>query len=231
MIYKKKSVAGYMWRQHGWAFALLALAGLGLGAIKISAYQTASQFAAHGVEVVGEVTHMTDYSTKSRPSFSVSYTFATASAPYNNGNQAVSKSFYQALTDGGPISVWYLPSDPASSVVDRGKLSAGFGPALALAAALILAGVIGGSFSISRARACVGMRETGDALAATVIEHVSEGKKKLKGHFQWRDSSGAVGRSQAAALADLPPIGSPVTIFTDPARRLKPVWEGDIGSR
>jgi hypothetical protein len=32
-------------------------------------------------------------------------------------------------------------------------------------------------------------------------------------------------------LAQLPAIGSTVTIFSDQHGRHKPVWEGDIGSR
>ena len=237
MSYQKRSLAGYVWRQQGWAFALLVIAGLGLGAFKVSAYQTASQFASDGVEVIGEVTHMSDYSTSSgksisgRDTFRVSYTFATPSDPYNNGIQDVSERFYEAQTDGGPITVWYLPTDPTSNAVDLEKLSSGFGLTLAIAAGVFIAGMIGLNFSVARARACIKLRETGDALVATVTDHVSEGKKKIKGHFQWRDADGLEGRSLTAPLANLPPIGSSITIFADPARRLNPVWEGDIGSR
>ena len=237
MSYQKRSLAGYVWRQQGWAFALLVIAGLGLGAFKVSAYQTASQFAADGVQVIGEVTHMTDYATTRGKSlsgsktFRMSYTFATPSDPYNNGIQDVSELFYEAQTDGSPIAVWYLPSDPTSNAVDLEKLSSGFGLTLAIAAGVFLIGMIGVNFSVTRARACIKLRETGDALAATVTDHVAEGKKKIKGHFQWRAADGLDGRSLTATLADLPPVGSSVTIFADPARRLKPVWEGDIGSR
>jgi len=225
-----------VWRQQGWAFALLVIAGLGLGAFKISDYQTASQFAEDGVEVVGEVTHMTDYSSRtgsggSSKKFRVSYTFATPEDPYNNGIQDVSERFYEAQTDGGPITVWYLPTDPTSNAVDLDKLSSGFGLTLAIAAGVIIAGMIGLNFSLARARACIKLRETGETLVATITHHVTEGKKKLKGHFQWHAADGREGRSLTAPLADLPPVGSSVTIFADPARRLKPVWEGDIGSR
>lgn len=236
MSYQKRSLASMVWRQQGWAFALLVIAGLGLGAIKISDYQTASQFAEDGVGVVGEVTHMTDYSSRtgssgSSKTFRVSYTFATPSDPYNNGIQDVSERFYEAQTDGGPIAVWYLPSDPTSNAVDLDKLSSGFGLTLAIAAGVFLIGMIGLNFSVTRARACIKLRETGDTLAATVTDHVAEGKKKIKGHFQWRDADGREGRSLTAQLADLPAVGSSVTLFGDPAQRLKPVWEGDIGSR
>lgn len=237
MSYQKRSLASFVWRQQGWVFALLVIAGIGLGAIKLASYQTASQFTADGVEVIGEVTHMTDYSTSSgksisgRNSFRVSYTFATPSDPYNNGIQDVSEQFYKAQTDGGPISVWYLPSDPTSNAVDLDKLSSGFWLTLAIAAGVFLAGAIGLNFSVARARACIKLRETGDTLVATVTDHVSEGKKKINGHFQWRNADGLEGRSLTAPLANLPPVGSPITIFADPAQRLKSVWEGDIGSR
>ncbi len=236
MNYQKRSLASYVWRQQIWAFALLVAAGLGLGAIKISDYQTASQFAEDGVKVVGEVTHMKYYSSRtgsggSSKTFRVSYTFATPEDPYNNGIQGVSEQFYEALTDGAPIAVWYLPSDPTSNVVDLDKLSSGLGLTLAIAAGVILAGAIGIGFSIARARACIKLRETGETLVATITHQVTEGKKKLKGHFQWRAADGREGRSLTAPLADLPPIGSSVTIFADPAQRLKPVWEGDVGSR
>ncbi|MBQ0803783.1 MAG: DUF3592 domain-containing protein [Sulfitobacter sp.] len=237
MSYQKRSLASFTWHRQGWVFAILVIAGLGLGAFKVSAYQTASQFAADGVQVIGEVTHMTDYATTRGKSlsgsktFRMSYTFATPSDPYNNGIQDVSEEFYGAQKDGGPITVWYLPSDPTSNAVDLEKLSSGFWLTLAIAAGVFLAGMIGLNFSVTRARACIKLRETGDALVATVTDHVAEGKKKINGHFQWRDADGLEGRSLTAALADLPPVGSSITVFADPARRLKPVWEGDIGSR
>tara|TARA_R110000868_G_C10760210_1_gene753875 strand:+ start:87 stop:782 length:696 start_codon:yes stop_codon:yes gene_type:complete len=231
MSYRKRSIAVYLWRQQIWVSALLVAAGLVLGAIKVSTYQTASQFAEDGVKVIGEVTRMTDYSSSSRKTYRVSYTFATPADPYNNGIQGVSERFYETQTVGAPIAVWYLPTDPTSNVVDLEKLSSWFGLSMAIAAGVTLAGAIGAGISISRARVCIGLRENGETQIATVTHHVVEGKKKLKGHFRWRHADGREGRSLTAPLASLPAVGSVVTLFGDPAQRLKPVWEGDIGSR
>ncbi len=231
MAYKKRSVAGYMWRQQAWVFALLIMAGFGLGAIKVAAYQSASRFAAEGVEVIGAVTHMNDYISGKRKSFSISYTYSTPADPYTNGLQYVSGSFHDAHTNGGPISVTYLPTDPTINVVEPAKLSKGFWISMAVAAGLIVAGASGAYFAAARARACVQLREAGKVTIATVTTHAAEGKKKLKARLEWRDATGITGRSFPMLLAELPEIGMSITLFTDPDGRQKPVWEGDVGSR
>ncbi len=152
---EKRSVIGASWRQQIWIFALMILAGIGLGAIKISNSQTANAFSNNGVEVIGEITHMTDYISSKKKTFSISYTFATTADPYNGGEQLVSQEFYEAQTDGGPIAIWYLPSDPTQNAVDLGKLSQAVGLTLMAALALIHAGIIGGGFAVKRALAQV----------------------------------------------------------------------------
>ena len=149
---QQPSVFSAVWGQQIWVYALMIFAGVGLGMIKYGAYQTASAFAGNGVEVVGEITHMTDYTSSKKKTFHISYTFATATDPYNNGEQLVSQAFYEAQTDGGPIGVFYLPTDPTKSVVDLGKLSGGFGPTMMVALGLILGGAAGGYFAFQRAR-------------------------------------------------------------------------------
>ena len=149
---KKQSVIGALWRQQIWIFALMILAGIGLGAVKISDSQTADAFSENGVEVIGEITDMTDYSgSKNKKTFIISYTFATTADPYNSGQQLVSQTFYEAQTKGGPIAIWYMPTDPTQNVVDLGKLSRGFGLTFMAALGLILAGVISGGFAVKRA--------------------------------------------------------------------------------
>jgi hypothetical protein len=142
-----------LWHQHAWVYVLLVMAGIGLGAVRVSSYQAAAAFSANGVEVVGEITHMNDYTSSNRKTFNVSYTFATTGDPYNSGNQRVSEPFYETLTDGGTISVWYLPSDPSVNVVDLDKLESGFWLSMMAALGLILAGGVGGALAVLRARA------------------------------------------------------------------------------
>jgi hypothetical protein len=232
MSYKKRTVAGYALRQNGWAFAVLIIAGLALGAIKISASQTASQFAANGVQAVGQVTNMTERKNGNHArTYRLSYTFPTAADQFYNGIQSVSEEFYDAQTVGADIAVTYMPTDPTVSVVEPEKLTKGFWVTIAAALGLIIAGIWGGLFTVSRARASIQLRDTGTVTTTTVISHIIEGKKKLKGHMQWRDDAGKEGRSTTISLADLPPIGATITVFTDPARRQNAVWEGDIGSR
>jgi len=156
MSYKKQTVAGHVWRQNVWAFALLIIAGLALGAIKMSALQTASQFAANGAQAVGQVTDMTaQNSGKSRKTYRLSYTFSTADDPFNNGIQNVSKAFYDTQTVGADIVVTYLPANPASSIVEPEKITKGFWVGIAAAAGLVLAGIWGGMLSVSRARVSI----------------------------------------------------------------------------
>ena len=152
---ERQSVLGALWRQQIWVFALMILVGIGLAAIKISNSRTADAFAKNGVEVIGEITHMTDYTSSKKKTFSISYTFATTTDPYNGGEQLVSQEFYEAQADGGPIAIWYLPTNPTQNAVDLGKLSQGFGLTLMAAMGLILAGIIGGGFAVRRAIAQV----------------------------------------------------------------------------
>jgi predicted membrane-bound mannosyltransferase len=231
MAYEKRSVAGYMWRQQAWVFALLILAGFGLGAVKVAAHQLAAQFSAEGVEVIGAVSNMQNYTSEKRETFRIAYSFATPADPYNNGIQSVSEAFYDAQTDGGPIPVIYLPTDPTVNVVELSKLSNGFWITMAAAVSLIVAGAIGAYFAASRAYACVQLRKSGKVATATVTKHAIEGKKKQKARLEWRDAAGETGQSYPMLLADLPEIGSSITLFIDPDDRQKSVWEGEIGSR
>ena len=231
MAYKKRSAVGYMWRKQAWVFAVLVLAGLGLGAIKTADYQLASRFDAEGVEVIGAVSHMNDYANRNRETYRISYTFDTPDDRYNSGLQDVSETFYDAQAVGGPITVWYLPTDPTVNIVEPTKLSSGFWVTMIAAAGLVFSGFIGAYFATVRARACVQLRETGKVTTATVSAHAVEGKKKRKARIEWRDSTGITGSSLSMPVAQLPAIGSTVTIFSDQHGRQNPVWEGDIGSR
>ncbi len=219
----------------GLGVCVTCLAGLGLGAIKVATFQSASRFADEGVEAIGQVTHMTSYDSGRhgtfRETFRISYSFATPIDPYTNGLQDVSETFYEAHTDGGPISVIYIATDPTVNVVELAKLSKGFWISMVAAAGLIVAGAVGAYFAATRARACVKLREAGTVTTATVAAHAVEGKKKRKARIEWCDSTGLTGTSLPMPLAQLPEIGSAVTIFSYQHGRLKPVWEGDIGSR
>lgn len=233
MAFAKRSAMGYFMLRQGWVFALLVAAGLGLGAYEISAHQTVSRFASEGVDAVGQVTQKSDYSGRkgSNRTYRLSYSFPTPADPYTHGLQSVSEAFYDAQSEGADIVVRYLPSDPAISAVEPDKIAKGFWLGMAASIGLVLGGIAGGAFAMSRARACVTLRETGEVRSATVTGHQTEGKKKAKGHMLWSDASGTVGRTLTAPLSDLLPIGASITIFADPERRLKGVWEGDIGSR
>lgn len=149
---KNQSLLSVLWHQQAWVYVLLIMAGIGLGAVRVSSYQAAAAFSANGVEVVGEITHMTDYSSSNRKTFTVSYTFATAGDPYNNGSQNVSERFYRTLSDGDAVGVWYLSSDPSVNVVDLDRLKSGFGMTMMAALGLILAGCVGGGLAVMRAR-------------------------------------------------------------------------------
>lgn len=152
MVTKRPSFKSAVLGEKVWVYALMILAGIALGMIKYNAYQTAYVFSKDGVEVLGNITHMTDHTGSKRKSFSISYTFATATDPYQNGEQMVSEAFYDAQTDGGQIGVVYLPSYPSQSVVDLGKLSGGFGLTMLAALGLILGGAAGGYLAFQRAR-------------------------------------------------------------------------------
>ncbi|WP_372841774.1 DUF3592 domain-containing protein [Phaeovulum sp.] len=233
MRFKKRTAVGYFWHQQGWIYALLILAGIALATFKITEAQAAARVLADGVEAVGQVTDKS-YSSragKGLTTYRLGYSFPTPDDPYTRGEQVVSQTFYDAQSEGAEILVRYLPSDVGISAVEPDSLATLYWLALAASAGLVLAGLAGGAYTILRALACVGLRETGEIRAAEVTGHVTEGKKNTTGHMQWRDAVGMTGRTDTRRLGDLLPVGTAITIFADPEGRRKAVWEGDIGSR
>ena len=220
--------------QQSWVFALLIVAGVALGAIEIASYRTFSRLTVEGVESTGLVTHKGEHNAPRigrTKSFRLSYSFPTTEDSYVQGIQDVSEVFFDAQAVDGEITVRYLTSDPSTNFVEPTKLTKGFWVGLAASIGLILGGFVGGFFALSRARACVTLREAGEMRTAAVMSHEIEGKKNEKGCMVWRDASGDEGRSLVYPLGELLPVGASITVFADREGHLKGVWEGDIGSR
>ncbi|WP_197493359.1 DUF3592 domain-containing protein [Woeseia oceani] len=234
MNYKKRSMADYLMLQQSWVYAILIVAGLGLAAIKMSSYSTFSRVSVEGVEAVGLVTNKSEQRSgrdNKGKTYRLSYSFETADGSYIQGIQSVTEAFFDAQAVDGEIAVLYLPSDPQTNFVEPSKLTKGFWVAVFASIGLILGGIAGGFFAVSRARECISLRETGEVRTATVTSHEIEGQKKEKGHMVWRDESGDEGRSLVSPLEKLLPVGASITVFADRQGHLKSVWEGDIGSR
>lgn len=234
MNYRKRSTARYLMLQQSWVYALLIVAGLGLAAIEISSYRTFSRISVEGVEAAGLVTNKSEQRSgrdNKGKSYRLSYSFETADGSYIQGIQDVTEEFFDAQAVDGKIAVLYLPSDPSTNFVEPSKLTKGFWVGVFASIGLILGGIAGGFFAVSRARACVTLRDTGEMRTATVTSHEIEGQKKEKGYMVWRDESGDEGRSLVYPLENLLPVGASITVFADREGRLKSVWEGDIGSR
>lgn len=233
MIFEKRTPLGYFWRQQGWVYVLLVVAGLALGAFKISEGQTASRMSAEGIDTVGQVTNKSFslHGTPSRKTYQLSYSFPTPADPYTHGMQSVSLAFYDAQSEGAEIVVRYIPSDTTISAVEPESIVKLFWVTLAASVGLVLGGIGGGAHAMSRARTCVALRDAGEVRTATVTSHKTEGKKRNKGHMLWSDATGMDGRTQTRLLSELLPVGTAITIFADPEGRKKPVWEGDVGSR
>ncbi len=139
-------------RERGWVYALLVIAGLGLGAYEMASYRTASRFADEGVDARGVVTHMSNYSNNgTRKTFRLSYTFPTPGDPYTQGTQDVSGPFYDAQAEDAEIPVRYLASDPSMNVVEPANITKGFWVGMLLAISLVLGGVGGAVLGWSRA--------------------------------------------------------------------------------
>ena len=149
-----QSAAGHFWRDKGWVFGLMIVAGIALGGFKVSQNQSAGQMARDGVDAIGTVTHKTNRQSapgKTRH-FSLSYSFAIPDDPYVNGMQDVTKSLYDSVREGGEITVRYIAADPSINVADPANMNANFGLALIAAAGLVGAGLFGGFFEFRRAR-------------------------------------------------------------------------------
>lgn len=149
-----KTASQYFWRKNGWGFAVLIIAGLGLGVFKMTEYRFAKQIEQYAVEAVGTVTgkYESKHGSGKKTRYQVSYSFVSPDDPYTNGEQVVSEVFFAAQTEGAAINVRYLPSDPLVSVVDSESMVRNGSLTLLISVALVIGGIIGTAVTVQRAR-------------------------------------------------------------------------------
>jgi len=233
--FPKRSSLSIFWRKGGWIAPLVILAGIGTFVYTLPLYEKGQLLANDGLNVLGEITYRGSYTSgsgsKSSTTYRVRYSFTTPDDPYARGEQKISKDFDFALIGQDEVTVRYAASDPKVSEIELGRTATMAFRGFALSIFLILAGALGGALATKKAFAMVNLRKNGDIRKANVTSHSATEKSKKAGHAIWLDEAGHEGASLKANHANLPAVGSKITIFVDPAGKLQSLWEGDIGSR
>ncbi|NNU81352.1 hypothetical protein HMH01_12980 [Halovulum dunhuangense] len=170
-----------------------------------------------------------------RYSYHVDFDFGHETRSYS-GSEAVSIGFYNAVNAGDtlPLRVWSV--DPTVNELEPGSTA----QAVLIGKILSVIGLVGGGLWFERvwrrARAAIRVRETGERRTAEVFAHEDARMKKNRVRYHrlvWRDEKHDTGKSlpmAEARIVQFPP-GTQVHVYADPAGRLAPVWEGDVGPR
>lgn len=240
MGYPQRGVLSLVLMPEGWIFALVTLIGLAVAIPAAIRLQEGWALSMRGVTVTGWVRdkQITERSGSKfhpgrRADYHLTFDFPVAGG-MAQGQALVASGTYRGLALNGPVRVRYLPADPAVNEVEEGRiLSDGIGLGLV---ALVCFGP--GTWWLRRrlrlARQSLRLRAEGMAQQVKVMTKATTGSKigsVLMWRISWADASGLTSRSWLAKEADLPEVGTPITIYADPAGRIPSVWEGDCGTR
>lgn len=240
MSYPQRGIMALVLGRAGWLFGVSALLGLALAAGGLTQVRTGWALAVHGVVVTGQVSDK-EITTRSCgknhmdtcTDYVLGFDFKAAGVA-THGTAKVGQSTYHGLTLNGPITVRYLPEDTAVTEVEQGTTLISGGALALIALAFLSLGGWGLRSGLRNARRMLWLREEGVVQRARVMSRFDT-KTRINGVAMWRitwaDAAGITSRSRLTRLANLPEVGSEITIYADPAGRLPSVWEGDCGTR
>jgi hypothetical protein len=240
MGYPQRGMLSLVLAKAGWLFGVAALTGLQLGIPAVNGLRDGWALSTQGVDVLGQVSDM-QITTRSCgkdnmdscTDYDIAFDFPVAGV-LTHGTAKVSEGNYRALTLKGPIKLRYLPYDPAVNEVaaEAGLIGS---VALALIALAFLAlGVWGLGARLRAARRMIWLREDGlvqRVRVGALVDAKTEINNVAMWRITWSDGAGLASRSRLYRQADLPPLGSEITIYADPAGKAPSVWEGDVGTR
>ncbi len=235
----KRGVMSLTFATPGWIYAILIVVGIGIAIPAEVMFEEAWRLQMGGATVIGQVsrlwldTHSCGHDNmQTCTSYNVAYGFD--SGVWRQTQVEVSREFYSALRESGPIAVRYVVSDPTINEVEFGWTLFGAVVFLAFAAAFAL---VGGLFLRRRWQEVgrmVHLRETGVQRQAEVTGSDRTGWV-INGQTQyaitWLDEAGILGKSLGRRLQTLPATGSQITIYADPDGKLPSVWARDSGLR
>lgn len=221
-------------RHHLWVPLIPLMVALVTGFIGLGLWNSAHQMAREGVEAVAQVTDRrirttTDSDGNRTTRYIVSYAFRPSSDQRVEAEDAVSRDFYDGLEVGGPVSVRFLPSDPARSQLQPAGVA---GPVALLIVAVVAAGIMvvlawffwGNKLSILRAARSGEVREARVTGSEATNVQVN-GRTQYR--VTWTDAAGQPGRSAMMDYQALPRAGEVLRIYVDP-RTGRGWWENDF---
>ena len=234
------SVYGILMRQRAWLLGLGLLFTVAFGAVSLILSAEARDFAERGVEASAIVL---DLDTRTRrdsdgnrtTTYYVRYSFELSDGEVQRNRDTVSRSYYREVSQGDRVSVLYLPDDPSTAELERGRTrqaSIMFG-----LAALVAAGGTGagGWWFWQRSAAMIRAARRGERRTAKVVGQVDSKARVNDVHLyqlHWLDSAYQEGYSlkhKSEELLDWPQ-GSEIIVYVDP-RTEKAFWEHDIVAR
>lgn len=207
-------------RQHAWMALVPLLVALITGGVALNSARETLLFAARGVEAQSVISNPEIRGTQSSGRTPwVGYGFETREGEVIHGRTPVSPVFHGRVRAGDTVTIRYLPDDPERVLVDRGD---GLGAAL----------IFGAIALISLGLALWGARYFWRRSAQVVAHITGAGGKKTDPNFrlQWRDASGAEGKSLDRRRSDLErvgPVGATITLLVDPVSE-QSFWEQDL---
>lgn len=251
MTFARRSVISQVFGVPGLVFGLFGLVGLVFATVGWFSHRGGQDFAAHGVNVLGQVEarwqstrdckDSNSNTTRTCTDFNIGYGYEVMGKVWHDTVTTDYQS-YANLAEGLPVMVRYLPSDPGDSVT---SLQAGWVDASGgLRVVGLVFGGLGGVFVplgfgglawlVRGALRRTALRDTGTARGAVVLAREPT-NVTVNGRSQWRirwtDDAGALGQSRGQSPDSLPQTGDRITVYADPTGRLPAVWEGDSGSR
>lgn len=235
MAYPKRSALRMFWAGGGWVAALALAVGVAFGVGAVAQRTVAQNLDRDGVKVMGVIKNLSSRSrSNSGTTYKAEFSFQTPDETFVYASQDIGYEAYRTLQENMPVEVTYLPSDPSTSEIVRGRTGFNGWLMMLVSAVFLAGGVVWGWVGWGRSRIEVALREHGEVRQAEVVAHEVRGKTNnvpTSWIAVWRDQTGAEGQTLVHKATTLPAVGETLTVYADPKGGAKAVWEGDVGSR
>lgn len=226
------------WRMGGWAALILLAVLLIFTAISLASLSTAERFDQEGRKTTATVADKYFRESRDRDgdrtvTYYLVLDYTTNSGQEMNVHHSVDSFFYNAVSPGSTLPVWYLESEPSKLETSQGenRTSSRITQIIGL---LFGAGALGalwyfGGRTVAAVRARrFGAEETAEVLG---LERTNtQVNDKYLYRLTWQESSGRTGKSltyRREQLEDIAP-GTGITIYQGLKRAW---WVGDVGRR
>ncbi|TXS94099.1 DUF3592 domain-containing protein [Parahaliea maris] len=224
-------------RNNGWFGVLVSAVGLLLflasfmAALLVEGSQEGAVDTQATVSRLMELEHRTGIKKRDK-SWAVYVNYTVEGQSYS-GSESVSRTFFDQLMEGDTLPISYLPESPETIWIEHYSSKEWFswlrygGLAILALGAYLIRGVW------SYAGGAIRMLQSGERVAARVtgVKDVSGSREKAY-RLLWEDGEGATGQTLNLSEARKAryPVGSEIEIMRDPAKKMRPIWVGDVTS-